>query len=108
VPGGYYSKQVARAAAQSGIEVLFTSEPTASRKVVDGCSVLGRYVIQRWTAPATAAAIAAGRIAPRFRQTVLWNGKKALKALSGNYYTKARRSTVVSLVEGASGGIDET
>ena len=78
VPGGSYSKQVARAAAESGIEILFTSEPTASPKVVDGCTVLGRYVIQRWTAPETAAAIAAGRIAPRLGQMIFWNAKKTL------------------------------
>ena len=79
VPGGFYSKKVAQAAAQSGIEVLFTSEPTASSRVVDGCLVLGRYVIQRWTRPETAAAIAAGNLAPRLRQMIYWNAKKALK-----------------------------
>lgn len=103
VPGGYYSTQVARAAAQSGIEILFTSEPTASSKIVDGCTVLGRYVIQRWTAPETAAAIASGRVAPRLRQMIFWNAKKALKAVGGNYYSKARRSPLVSLVEKVSG-----
>lgn len=80
VPGGSYSKQVARAASKSGIEILFTSEPTASSRVVDGCTVLGRYVIKRWTTPETAAAIAAGRVAPRLRQMMFWNAKKAIKA----------------------------
>ena len=103
VPGGSYSKQVARAAAESGIEILFTSEPTASLKVVDGCTVLGRYVIQRWTTPETAAAIAAGRVAPRLAQMIFWNAKKALKVVSGNYYSKGRRSPLVSQVEKASG-----
>jgi peptidoglycan/xylan/chitin deacetylase (PgdA/CDA1 family) len=103
VPGGAYSKQVAQSAAQSGIDILFTSEPTASPKVVDGCTVLGRYVIQRWTSPETAAAIAAGKVAPRLRQTIFWNAKKALKAVGGNYYSKARRSSLVSAVERASG-----
>ena len=103
VPGGSYSIQVARAAAESGIDILFTSEPTASPKVVNGCTVLGRYVVQRWTTPETAAAIAAGRVAPRLRQVIFWNAKKALKAVGGNYYSKARRSPLVSLVEKVSG-----
>jgi len=103
VPGGHYSKRVAQTAAQSGIEILFTSEPTASASIVDGCTVLGRYVIQRWTSPETAAAIAAGKLAPRLRQTIFWNAKKALKAVGGDYYSKARRSSLVSLVEKASG-----
>lgn len=103
VPGGHYSKQVAQTAAQSGIEILFTSEPTVSASVVDGCTVLGRYVIQRWTSPETAAAMAAGKVAPRLRQTIFWNGKKILKAVGGNYYSKARRSSLVSVVERASG-----
>lgn len=103
VPGGHYSKQVAQAAAQSGITTLFTSEPTASVSVVDGCAVLGRYVIQRWTSPETAAAIASDKIAPRLRQTIFWNAKKALKAVGGNYYAKARTSSLVSAIERASG-----
>jgi len=103
VPGGFYSKQVARAAAQCGIEVLFTSEPTTSSRVVDGCTVLGRYVIQRWTRPETAAAIAAGDVAPRLRQMIYWNAKKALKAIAGDHYSKARRSPLVSVLEKASG-----
>src|SRR5437764_1202238 len=47
VPGGYYSKRVAEAAASSGIEVLFNSEPTSRIKHVKGCMVLGRYSIQQ-------------------------------------------------------------
>lgn len=103
VPGGHYSKQVAQTAAQSGIEILFTSEPTVSTSVVDGCIVLGRYVIQRWTSPETAAAIAAGKLAPRLRQTIFWNTKQGLKAMGGNYYAKARKSSLVSVLERASG-----
>ena len=104
VPGGFYSKQVARAAAQCGIEVLFTSEPITSVKSVDGCAVLGRYVIKRWTKPGTAAAIAAGRIPPRLAQTISWNAKKTIKALRGDYSSNASKSSSLgSLIEKASG-----
>lgn len=103
VPGGHYSRQVAQSAAQSGIDLLFTSEPTASTRKVDDCTVLGRYVIRRWTSPEAAAAIASGSVAPRLRQTIFWNAKKILKAVGGDYYSKARTSSLVSALERASG-----
>jgi peptidoglycan/xylan/chitin deacetylase (PgdA/CDA1 family) len=42
VPGGYYSRRVAETAAAAGIETLFTSEPKADVRTVNGCRVLGR------------------------------------------------------------------
>jgi hypothetical protein len=91
VPDGYYSRNVGRAAAAAGIEVLFTSEATAATSVLDGCLVLGRYFIQMHTPPAVSGEIAAGRIWPRWRQTVLWEAKKPLKALMGESYFALRR-----------------
>jgi peptidoglycan/xylan/chitin deacetylase (PgdA/CDA1 family) len=92
VPGGFYSSSVAKAAARAGVEMLFTSEPTSAGRSVDGCAVLGRYTIQRRTTPETVAAIAAGRVAPRLKQMLLWNAKKVTKTLGGRYYLKARKS----------------
>ena len=43
--GGYWSTAVARAAAWSGIEVLFTSEPIVSIHECDGSLLLGRYSV---------------------------------------------------------------
>jgi peptidoglycan/xylan/chitin deacetylase (PgdA/CDA1 family) len=91
VPDGYYSRNVGRAAAAAGIEVLFTSEATAATSVLDRCLVLGRYFIQMHTPPAVSGEIAAGRIWPRWRQTVLWEAKKPLKALMGESYFALRR-----------------
>lgn len=92
VPGGYYSRRVAEAASVAGIEALFTSEPTTRCQVVDRCLVLGRYTIQRWMSSEVAAALAAGRIAPRLRQLLFWNAKKATKALGGERYLKMRKA----------------
>src|SRR5437588_17485 len=92
VPGGFYSARVAKAAARAGIEMLFTSEPTSAGRSVDGCLVLGRYTIRRSTTAEAVAAIAAGRVAPRLKQLLLWNAKKVTKALGGRYYLKARKS----------------
>jgi peptidoglycan/xylan/chitin deacetylase (PgdA/CDA1 family) len=94
VPGGYYSQRVAAAAAEAGIETLFTSEPTTTSRTVAGCQVFGRYAIQRGTTARTAAQLAAGRLAPRLQQQFVWQAKKVTKALGGSYYLKLRRALI--------------
>jgi len=94
VPGGQYSRQVAETAAAVGIKALFTSEPTTRRAEVEGCLVLGRYAVQRLTAPAVAARIASARFEPRFRQWLWWESKKIIKTLGGEYYLKLRESWI--------------
>lgn len=94
VANGYYSRAVARSAAASGIEVLFTSEPVTHVAEVDGCLVLGRYSIQRGTIPCVSGAIASGRIGPRWRQYLIWNLKKPAKAIGGDGYIFMRRLLV--------------
>jgi peptidoglycan/xylan/chitin deacetylase (PgdA/CDA1 family) len=91
VPGGYYSPKVARAAALAGIEALFTSEPTASIRRVDGCLIFGRYVIKQNVSAATASALASGARGPRYRQFAAWNTIKAAKIAGGTAYPKIRR-----------------
>ncbi|HTS66830.1 MAG TPA: polysaccharide deacetylase family protein [Candidatus Acidoferrales bacterium] len=92
VPGGYYSRDVAESAARAGIEVLFTSEPTAGTAFVDGCLVLGRYAVQRGMGPEWSAGLAAGRRIPRWRQSSLWKAKQMAKFLGGEAYLKLRRA----------------
>lgn len=94
VPGGHYSRAVAETAAEAGIEFLFTSEPTARVREVEGCVIVGRYAVQRWTTAEAAAAIATGKFAPRARQAILWNAKKLTKRLGGEYYLKMRRTLI--------------
>jgi len=91
VPGGYFDANVALAAARSGLRVLFTSEPTVRPALVEGCLVAGRYSVMQGMSPESVAAIAAGRILPRAFQSLTWNGKKAAKAVGGEYYLKLRR-----------------
>lgn len=91
VPGGYYSKRVAEAAAAAGIKVLFTSEPTSIVQLVNGCQVLGRYTVRRSTPPAAVGAIAAGMKWPRHQQAATWFLNKAAKTLAGPWYLSARR-----------------
>jgi peptidoglycan/xylan/chitin deacetylase (PgdA/CDA1 family) len=98
VPNGFYSRKVGKAAAAAGIEVLFTSEATAATRMLDRCLILGRYFIQIHTPPVVSGAIAAGQIWPRWRQTALWEAKKAFKAITGESYFTIRRHLISKLV----------
>ncbi len=90
IPGGYYSKKVVRAASHAGIKVLFTSEPTTRCYYLDGCLVLGRYSVRRWTSAETVEAITSGQVGPRIKQWFIWNSKKIPKVLGGEFYEKIR------------------
>jgi hypothetical protein len=92
VPGGYYSREVAESAAAAGIGALFTSEPTSKASDVDGCVVLGRYVVQRGMEPEWSGGFAAGRPAQCWRQTALWKAKRVAKTLGGSGYLKLRQA----------------
>jgi peptidoglycan/xylan/chitin deacetylase (PgdA/CDA1 family) len=92
VPGGYYSRRVAAAAAEARIETLFTSEPTATVETVNGCRVLGRYVMMQGMGPEWAAGFATGKLGPRLRQTLLWKAKRAAKAVGGEAYLRLREA----------------
>jgi peptidoglycan/xylan/chitin deacetylase (PgdA/CDA1 family) len=91
VPGGDCSPQVADAAARAGITTLFTSEPATEARHAFGLALVGRFTIQKWTTPDTAAALARGdRLACR-RQAVVWTAKKISKRLGGDRYFRLRR-----------------
>ena len=49
VPGGFYTRPVGVHAAAAGIKVLFTSAPTTRAHAVDGCRILGRYTLRKWS-----------------------------------------------------------
>jgi peptidoglycan/xylan/chitin deacetylase (PgdA/CDA1 family) len=91
VPGGYYSRAVAKTAAACGIRKLFNSEPTMHSISLDGCLVLGRYFVQRGMGPEISAGFAAGRFGPRAKQSALWAVKKAAKAVGGEAYLRVMR-----------------
>jgi peptidoglycan/xylan/chitin deacetylase (PgdA/CDA1 family) len=91
VPGGFYARRVAHAAAAAGIRHLFTSEPTVRSHQVDGCRVLGRYTLWRGMPPETALALACGHATLRQRQWLAWNLKKPLKRFAGPLYRWLRR-----------------
>jgi len=86
VPGGYFSAQVARAAAAAGLTALFTSEPEIRVREVAGCAVLGRFAIRRHDSLDYPARLAVNVPGARYSAWLAWNGKKALKALLGPGY----------------------
>ena len=91
VPGGYYSRVVAAAAAAAGIKALFSSEPRAFTWRVGECTVFGRYAIRRGDGSKFAAAIAAGEALPRLRLLASWTLLKAAKKAAGPTYEGLRR-----------------
>jgi peptidoglycan/xylan/chitin deacetylase (PgdA/CDA1 family) len=90
VPGGHYSPLVSRTAREAGIEWLFTSQPTTRTRRHDGCTVVGRYAVQRSTTAATAAALVDGAVAPRMRQRLAWDARQVCKAVGGPLYLRVR------------------
>lgn len=96
VPGGYYSRQVAAAAAEAGLTDLFTSEPAVRTAEVEGCRVYGRFTVQRGMTALVAADLVAGRGGARHRQWVLWNAKKTAKALGGRHYIVVKNRILAS------------
>lgn len=92
VPGGYYSEQVAQAAALSGVRALFTSEPVRRTHQVGHCLVLGRYTLQRGMPASRAAALCTSGLSLRqIGQFSYWNLKKAAKAAGGRFYPAGRQ-----------------
>ncbi len=90
LPGGYYSEKAVQAASEVGIKVMFTSEPTTRCRYVNGCLVLGRYSVRRWTSAEKVKAIASGQVGPRMKQWFFWNLKKIPKFLGGDFYERTR------------------
>ena len=90
VPGGFYSREVARTAAASGIEVLFNSEPTTGLFDVDGCLIVGRYNVYRGMLASDAASLVSSPLR-RWRQSAFWNAKKVAKMIAGPAYKVLRQ-----------------
>jgi peptidoglycan/xylan/chitin deacetylase (PgdA/CDA1 family) len=90
LPGGFYTRPVAESAARAGLRVLFTSHPSTATEVVDGCRVVGRYILRRWSTPRLAAALAAGKLRPRASQWLLRSTLTMLRSVGGRQYTRVR------------------
>lgn len=90
VPGGHFTRAVAETAAEAGIRILFTSEPTSRPQLIAGCQVLGRYTLRRDDPASRAASLVNAAPFARARQWTMWNAKKLAKRIAGPAYLKAR------------------
>jgi peptidoglycan/xylan/chitin deacetylase (PgdA/CDA1 family) len=81
LPGGAYSREVAHAASDSGVRVLFTSEPIRRVETIGACVVAGRFAIRPGRPIRRAAALVAGRRAALAVEWIGWNAKKVIKPL---------------------------
>ena len=90
VPGGYYTRRVAQAAADAGIAALFTSEPVRTPQRVGECLVIGRLSIRAGTSAVDASRVAAGDSWPWREEWVGWNVRRSAKAVLGNRYERFR------------------
>jgi peptidoglycan/xylan/chitin deacetylase (PgdA/CDA1 family) len=86
LPGGYFSREVAQAAADAGIQLLFTSEPTTSFRSIHGCLVAGRFTIRPGCRPHHARALVSPARWSRFGAWASWNAKGLIKPLLGESY----------------------
>jgi peptidoglycan/xylan/chitin deacetylase (PgdA/CDA1 family) len=89
VPGGYFSIEVARAAAAAGIRVLFTSEPLTRITSESGCLLIGRFTIRRGDADhAARKLVMADGWAARAGAWAAWNAKGLIKPVLGSSYVR--------------------
>jgi peptidoglycan/xylan/chitin deacetylase (PgdA/CDA1 family) len=87
VPGGYFSAAVARAAADAGIRVLFTSEPVTKVDHIDGCALIGRFTIRRGDPDDAAQRFVSAPLA-RSLAWASWNAKGLVKPVLGPSYMR--------------------
>jgi peptidoglycan/xylan/chitin deacetylase (PgdA/CDA1 family) len=88
VPGGYFSAAVARTAADAGLRVLFTSEPTTRTGTDHGCLVVGRFTVRPRRRKDFASRIVLPHARTRRVEWAGWNAKKAIKPLLGSTYAR--------------------
>jgi peptidoglycan/xylan/chitin deacetylase (PgdA/CDA1 family) len=88
VPGGYFSRAAAIAAAETGLEWLFTSEPVTGLTRLTGCTVAGRFTVRRGTRPDFSRKLVSRAPWTRYGQWVSWNAKGLVKPLLGSSYPR--------------------
>ena len=90
VPGGEYSDEVARAADETGIDLLFTSRPTLELRTVGNLRVHGRFPVLASTSAQAVAALSAGAAIPRAMWAARWQARRFAKHALGDIYLRLR------------------
>ena len=91
VPGGYYSKDVGKIAAECGIKYLFNSEPVRKSYYIDGCLIIGRFNILNHMPASVSGRLASNKLSQtQLNQLIFWKIKSLIKKVGGNKYLKLR------------------
>jgi peptidoglycan/xylan/chitin deacetylase (PgdA/CDA1 family) len=88
VPGGYFSNVVAGTAADVGITFLMNSEPVTYTRMVNRCTVAGRFTIRGGARPNLARLFALPAPWARYRAWASWNVKGLIKPVLGASYPR--------------------
>jgi len=88
LPGGYYSSTVAEMAAESGLRVLFTSEPVTRIEQCAACTIVGRFAIRAGAAPGFARKLVEPARWTRTEEWASWQIKGLLKPVLGPFYSR--------------------
>ena len=88
VPGGYFSRAVAEAAAAAGLRTLYTSEPTARPSVFGALRIVGRFTLRRGHPRDMALRFASAAPWARCGAWVGWNAKALIKPVLGASYSR--------------------
>jgi peptidoglycan/xylan/chitin deacetylase (PgdA/CDA1 family) len=88
VPGGYFSPEVARAARDAGLRVLFTSEPVTRVNEDKDLLIIGRFTIRRGDPRDRARRLVSAPAWTRSLEWASWNAKGLVKPLLGPSYVR--------------------
>jgi peptidoglycan/xylan/chitin deacetylase (PgdA/CDA1 family) len=88
VPGGYFSAGVAQTAADAGLQVLFTSEPTTKMAPAHDLLLIGRFTIRRGHPPYAAQRFVVPAPWSRCGAWIGWNTKALVKPMLGASYAR--------------------
>jgi peptidoglycan/xylan/chitin deacetylase (PgdA/CDA1 family) len=87
VPGGYYSRRVARSARDAGLRVVFTSEPITASHDEAGTLVIGRFTLRRGHPTDRAGLLARREPWARYQEWASWRAKGLVKPMLGPLYS---------------------
>ena len=88
LPGGYFSSTVAETAAESGLRVLFTSEPVTRIEQHAACTIVGRFAIRAGAAPGFSRKLVEPARWTRTEEWASWQIKGLLKPVLGPFYSR--------------------
>jgi peptidoglycan/xylan/chitin deacetylase (PgdA/CDA1 family) len=88
VPGGYFSREVGESASESGLSLLFNSEPVRGARAIDGCAIAGRFTIRAGAPADLARRLVQGAPWTRSKEWAVWNAKGLVKPLLGSSYPR--------------------